>query len=556
MMMREFGSRAPTETGQQQNCQAAVSIRGTAYQLVELMPNHCERFDARLGQIVYARPWAMSTKPIRRVSRQLLVGAAIIAATCSIGSKVSAQQTDLDIRLMPDSNRVAIELTAAPDSSWSFVDSYAGIVGLGRRIERFAAFDAGGGEVSLSQTAPGQFRSIRPATRLRYEVNLKPVSRAADFSMISWLDKERGVLMPLDLLPVRSGTARPGENLKIHFQIPAAWAVHSSELKVSQDEFAIADVGRAVFAVGNSLRVSQTEVAGLTLNFVSNGDWAFGDSDVLQLAQQVLKAHRETFGLFPVKTATFILFPFPLAVGASQWSAETRGTTVTLIMGKLPSRVAALAQLSTPVTHEFFHLWIPNALPLEANYDWFYEGFTIYQAAQAAVKLGLLTFPEFLNSVARAYDASKSETKLSLIDASSRRFTGGANSVYAKSQVVAFLYDLRLRCASHNKRSLADVYRRLIKTVDLNRGGGPTRAQDGSEVVASVLTQEIGSEDFVAFFVRKPVSINLASELAPFGLIAEVSGFRTQISISEKLNKQQRDLLRELGYNAATHAAR
>jgi hypothetical protein len=556
MMMREFSSRAPTEAGQQQNCQAAVSNRGTACEFVKLTPNHCERFDARLGQLVYARPWAMSTKPIRRVSRQILLAAGIVAATCLFGSNVSAQHTDIEIRLIPDSNRVAIELDAPPASSWSFVDSYAGIVGLGSRIEQFAAFDAGGVEVLLTQTAPGQFRSATPAKHLRYEVNLKPVSRAADFSMISWLDKERGVLMPLDLLPVRSGTARPGESLKIHFRIPTSWAVNSSELKVLQDEFAIADIDRAVFAVGNSLRVSQTEMAGLTLNFVTNGDWAFSDSDVLQLAQQVFKAHRETFGLFPGKTATFILFPFPLAVGASQWSAETRGTTVTLIMGKLPSRVAALAQLSTPVTHEFFHLWIPNALALEGNYDWFYEGFTIYQSAQTAVKLGLLTFPEFLNSIARAYDASKSETKLSLIEASSRRFTGGTNSVYAKSQVVAFLYDLRLRSANHNKRSLADVYRRLLKTVDVRRSGGLTRPQDGSEIVASVLTEEIGSEDFVASFIRTPVSINLASELAPFGLIAETSGFRTQISIVEKLNKQQRDLLRELGYNAATHAAR
>jgi predicted metalloprotease with PDZ domain len=553
--MCEFSSGAPTDAGEQQNCQAAVSIRGTAYDLVKLTSNHCKRLDARLGHVVYARPWAMSTKPIRRVSRQFFLRAAIVAAICFLSSNISAQGTDVRIRLMPDSNRVAIELDAAPASSWSFLDSYAGIVGLGRRIERFEAFDASGGEVSLTQTAPGQFRSTAPARHLRYEVDLKPVSRAADFSMISWLDKERGLLMPLDLLPVKSGPVRAGESLKIHFQMPASWAVQSSELKVSQGEFTIADVDRAVFALGNSLRVSQAEVAGLTLNLVTNGDWSFSDADVLQLGQQVLRAHRETFGSFPGTSATFILFPFPLAVGASQWSAETRGTTVTLIMGKLPSRVAALAQLSTPVTHEFFHLWIPNALALEGNYDWFYEGFTIYQAAQTAVKLGLLTFPEFLNSVARAYDASKSETNLSLIEASSRRFTGGSNSVYAKSQVVAFLYDLRLRSMSHNKRSLADVYRRLIKSVDARRTGGPTR-QDGSQTVASVLTEEIGSEGFVASFVRTPVSVNLASELAPFGLIAETGGFRTQISISEKLTKRQRDLLRDLGYNAITHAAR
>jgi predicted metalloprotease with PDZ domain len=487
----------------------------------------------------------MSTNALRKIIRRFVLAAILITAVCFTISNASAQQTDIEIGLLSENQSVAIEMSAAPASSWSFVDSYAGIVGLGRRVERFAAFDESGSEVPVRQSAPGQFRSDKIATRLRYEVDLHPVSRAAGFSMISWLDTDHGVLMPLDLLPIVTGSSGVR---KVVFRLPASWVVQSGELKVSQNEFAVSDAGRAVFAVGANLRSSQTNVSGMTLSFVTNGEWAFSDADAIDLSQKVLKAHRETFRTFPGKTATFILFPFPSAVSATQWSAETRGATVTLIMGKLPSRVAALAQLSTPVTHEFFHLWIPNALPLEGNYDWFYEGFTTYEAAQATVKLGLLSFPQFLDSIARAYEASKSETSLSLIEASSRRFTGGGNSVYAKSQVVAFLYDLRLRGASHGKRSLADVYRRLM------RSAAP--AKDGSELVSSVLSEEIGSEDFVGSFVRKAVSINLVNELEPFGLMVDTSGLRARISVSERLNKQQRDLLRELGYNAATHAAR
>jgi len=470
----------------------------------------------------------MSTKPVRRITRQFLLAFSVIAAS-SLVSSAFAQGTSIEIRLLPDSSRIAIELTATPASSWSFVDSYAGIVGLGRRIERFAAFDEGGSEVPVTQTAPGQFRLAKPAKRLRYEVDLRPVSRAADFSHISWLDKERGVLMASDLLPVISGA--DGGNHRVHFQMPKSWTVQSGELQVSQDAFAIADVGRAVFAVGTNLRASQTNASGLTLNLVSNGDWAFSDSDVLQLAQQVLKAHRETFGSFPSKTVTFILFPFPLAVSASQWSAETRGTTVTLTMGKLPSRVAALAQLSTPVTHEFFHLWVPNALALEGDYDWFYEGFTIYQAAQTAVKLGLLTFPEFLNSIARAYDSSRIDADSSLVESSKRRFTGGLTSVYAKSQVVAIIYDLRLRSLSRNKRSLVDVYRKLMNAAKTD--GARTKALDGNEVATTVLNAEMGTDEFARRFIDNPVSINLGSELAPFGLKVVSVGLRTEISVDE-----------------------
>ena len=140
---------------------------------------------------------------------------------------------------------------------------------------------------------------------------------------------------------------------------------------------------------------------------------------------------------------------------------------------------------------------------------------------------------------------------MSLIEASNRRFTTGLNSVYAKSQVVAFLYDLRLRSSSHNKRSLADVYRKLVSRSDSLQNGS-----DGNDVVARVLSEEIGSPDFVNSFVQNPISINLTNELAPFGLVVDASSFRTQISAAEKLTKPQRDLLRQLGYNAATHASR
>ncbi len=488
----------------------------------------------------------MSTKSIYELGSRILVAAGAVAAVCLLISDASAQVPNIDVRLLPERERVAIEVSGAPSSSWSFLDSYAGVVGLGRRIEHFAAIDERGSELAVKEAAPGQFQTISPARRIRYEVNLHPVSRAAIFSHWSWMDKDRGVLMPLDLLPLGTGEDE-GKDRRIRFQLAAPWAVHSNETKVGADEFAITDVARAVFALGTNLRTSQANVSGLAVNFVTNSEWAFSDADALRLAEQVLNAHRETFGSFPGKTATLVLFPFPLAVSASQWSAETRGTTVTLIMGKLPSKVAALAQLSTPLTHEFFHLWVPNALKLQGNYDWFYEGFTIYQASQTAVKLGLLTFPEFLNSIARAYDASKAETELSLIEASNRRFTGGLNSVYAKSQVVAFLYDLRLRSATRNKRTMADVYRRLVKYA---------LTVDGNDAATRALSEEVGATEFVHSFIQTPVSVSLAKELEPFGLTVDAGGFRTQISVNEKLSKQQRDLLRELGYNAATHAPR
>ena len=560
---------------------------------MKCVADHSGCFDAKLERIVYSRIWTMSTKPVlswrqrlRWLSRYVYRAAGLtrvppshsdalvahtsstapqirryillallssMALSVSAGATVSAQQVSANIRVASDSSRVIVEGRSAPASVWSFIDSYASMVGLANRVERFTLIDEAGNEIQPRKIAPGHFDSPKAAARFRYEVSLKPPLMASDSAMVSWINNDRGLLMLADLLPLSFR-----RDAIITFTLPQQWRVYSSEIAKGQNQFEVRDAGRAVFAVGSQLRASQINESGMLFNLVTDGEWAFADREALELAGKVLKAHREVFGAMPAAQASLILFPFPQAAGSSQWSAETRRSTVTLLMGKLPSKVGALAQLSTPVTHEFFHLWVPNALALEGDYDWFYEGFTVYQAAQTATQLSLLTFPEFLNSIARAYDASKTETdQWSLVEASTRRFTIGRTSVYSKSQVVAFLYDLRLRSLSHNKKSLADVYRRLIREHPaIGDNSRAAKTNDGTDMVTKELSAEIGSEDFVRLFIRSPVSINLPGELSPFGLKVETVGLRTRIAVDEKIGKQQRDLLRQLGYNDATRGPR
>jgi predicted metalloprotease with PDZ domain len=201
---------------------------------------------------------------------------------------------------------------------------------------------------------------------------------------------------------------------------------------------------------------------------------------------------------------------------------------------------------------------VPNGLTLAGDYDWFYEGFTVYQAARVAVRLDVLTFPEFLNALSRAYDgysAGLDHDRWSLVEASKRRFTSGEASVYSKSMVIAFLYDLNLRFRSHNKHSLDDVYRNIFReyrSEGANARGAERqvgKGNDGSEVVLRALNANSGMPDFGRSFISNPVTINLPEQLAPFGLRVETFGLRTRISVSESLTRQQRDLLHDLGYN-------
>ena len=468
-----------------------------------------------------------------------------------------AQPAKVEIRVLPGgAGRIIVEGSCAPTDTWSFRDSYAGVMNLGNRVDALALSDAAGAPISNRKIAPGQFKAAAPATRFRYEVSLAPTGRASDAARVSWLNSERGLLMLRDLLPVVSGNDQVRERVTVRLSLPTGWVAHSNEAPNVGGEFEIADADVAVFAVGDRLRISTTNASGMTLSLVAAGEWAFNDAEALELAAKVLKAHGGVFGGVPARQATLILFPFPQSSAADRWSAETRGSSVTLLLGKLPSKIAALAQLSGPLTHEFLHFWVPNGLSLTGDYDWFYEGFTVYQAARVAVRLDLLTFPEFLNAISRAYDgysAGSDRDRWSLMEASQRRFTSGEASVYSKSMVIAFLYDLNLRFKSHDKHSLDDVYRNIFREYRSEgankRGAELGKGSEGNEVVLRVLDAGSGMQDFGHSFISNPVTINLADQLAPFGLRVETFGLRTRIGVSESLTRQQRDLLHDLGYN-------
>ncbi len=537
---------------------------------IQLFQNLRGDLSATLKPVSHSRvrlpPAAFQSKNHSAYGRQLVIALGCIGLLICLTSIVSAQQTRVEIRVLTDSTgRVVVEGSCAPASAWSFRDSYAGVLNLGSRVAGLKLFDAAGTEVPSRKIAPGQFQAEKPATRFHYEVSLAVPGRAADAARVSWVSSERGLLMLRDLLPVCGAAANSqgAERMTVRLSLPPGWVAHSNEGSNVGGEFEIADADVAVFAVGDRLRISTTAASGMTLSLVATGQWAFTDAEALELAGKVLKAHRDVFAAAPSRQATLILFPFPQSGTPDKWSAETRGSSVTLLIGKLPSKVAALAQLSVPVTHEFLHFWVPNGLTIAGDYDWFYEGFTVYQSARIAVRLDLLTFPEFLSAISRAYDGyslALDRDRWSLVEASRRRFTVGESSVYSKSMVVAFLYDLKLRTQSHNKRSLDDVYRAIFREYrsEEARGAGSQRGQrsDGSTAALKVLTAYSGMQDFGSSFITNAAAINLPEQLARFGLRVETFGLRTRITVSESLTRQQRDLLHDLGYNDYVRSSR
>jgi predicted metalloprotease with PDZ domain len=456
----------------------------------------------------------------------------------------SAQALDVKIRVVSASPpRVRVEgRRAGAATAWSIRNFYGSAAGLAERVENFALFDEGGAPVAVRKLAPGEFSAAGPASRFSYDFRLDPPAFVNDSSHVSWLTADRGLLMLADLLPVPLTTA------KVELTLPAGWKVSTAEPRNATGLFEVAEAERAVFAVGRDLRERRARAGALTFTLATAGDWAFTEEEAADSAAEILKIHQETAGTAPGRSPTVLLLPVPQAGAAGNlWSAETRGATVVLVSGRLPSKLAARAQLDGALTHELFHLWVPNALALEGEYDWFYEGFTNYVALRAGMRRGQLTFNDYLSAIGNAYDSyvrARGPREASLPEASQRRWAGSAALVYHKGMLVALLYDLTLMRQTGGRNSLMDVYRELLR----RHARGATPA-DGNRAVLQILSSTGDMRAFVELYIEGSTGLTLSPLIEPFGLRVEPGGARTHVGISDSLDSAQRELLRKLGYN-------
>lgn len=465
------------------------------------------------------------------------------------GAAASAQSLDVKIKVVTlNPPRVRVEgRREGGASAWSFRNFYGSAAGLAERIENFSLTDDGGAAVAAKKISPGEFTAERPATRFAYDIRLDPPAFVSDSPHISWLTPDRGLLMPGDILPL------PLTNARIELALPAGWNVSTAEAGGAGSVFDVTEAERAVFAVGRDLRERRGRAGGMSFTLAAAGDWAFSDAEAAESAEEILKLHHETFGGMPLRRALLVLFPLPQAGAAGNlWSAETRGSTVVLLSGRLPSKPAAKAQLDGALTHELFHLWAPNGLSLEGEYAWFYEGFTNYMALRAAMRRGQMTFNDYLNALGRAYDSyrqTRGTKEASLPEASQRRWTGSAQLIYHKGLLVAFLYDLTLMRETGGRTSLGSVYRELFR-----RHARGEKPADANRAVVESLGAAAGMREFVGRYVQGTDELVLSPLIQPFGLRVEPGGARTHVGVASPLDSTQRELLRKLGYNDSQDA--
>jgi predicted metalloprotease with PDZ domain len=162
---------------------------------------------------------------------------------------------------------------------------------------------------------------------------------------------------------------------------------------------------------------------------------------------------------------------------------------------------------------------VPNSLLLEGDYDWFFEGFTLYTALVTALDLKFIDFDEYVATLGRVYDSYLSRPdELSLIDASERRWTSGNSVVYDKGMLVAFLYDLMISRESGGRNRLPNLYRELFR-----RAPEPA---NGNDVIIALLSSTAAGADLAKSYIEGKTELDLKPLLADKKQLSRSLGYK------------------------------
>ena len=447
-------------------------------------------------------------------------------------------KTQITVANQSSTIRVEVQLPS-PTDSLSFMNTYAGVIGLGERIEKLTAVNDVGETIEVRKLAPGVFQGDAKFARFSYEVNLAGPIRPAQMSHVSWLNSERGLLMLADLLPQRFGNIST-TSASVELQLPNGWLA-ASNTRRDGSHFSTDDSGSAAFSIGSPVREKSRRRSANSFSIITSGKWPFSEDEAMKIAERVLEQHSRVTGSELNRNAVLMLTPYPGDVGPENWTAETRGNTVVVLMGNNASRKRVLARLGIVLSHELFHLWIPNSLKLDGDYDWFFEGFTLYHALRTDLRLGLIDFDGFLNTIAKvnaSYQAKAETDRFSLIEISERRWTTASSLVYEKGMLAAFVYDLTLRSLSKCGASLDHVYADLFRLP-------ATGHRNANETIIRVLTEREGMKTFSKDYIESAGRIRLDGALEPFGIQVQSP---SKLVVKNDLTTSQVRLLDCLGY--------
>lgn len=248
--------------------------------------------------------------------------------------------------------------------------------------------------------------------------------------------------------------------------IPAGWAFGNSfGMSQSRQDLktTVYDFQKGVF-FGGDFRVKTFALKGGPLNVATRGVWKFPDAEFHALAAKLVRAERSFWRdyNFPL----FLIVLFPTDDPARVYSGESRTDACVVYASRELETASALKKI---LAHELFHAWNPNRLGTLDNEGlyWFTEGFTEYYASQLLLRAGLISSEDYLaqyNAVLKAYYTSPARALRNEQIVSDRQKDDDARrQPYLRGNLLAHLWDARIRSATRGKHSLDDLMRDLLK---------------------------------------------------------------------------------------------
>ena len=218
---------------------------------------------------------------------------------------VSAQETEVNIKLVSNAPAVLLvegkftrENKIEPEKSWAFLRSFAGIENLGARVSELKLKDAKSLDISYKKLIDGEYLAENPAVFWSYRINADSLPNEKALAHVSWLKDEQGILMIGDLLPQFNSGNQP-ISAKIKFELPKDWEILSSENRIAENIFNVANIEKAVFLIGKNWREVKTANENNALDFVISGQWNFFDAEAAQMAREIFEDYCKLFGENP-----------------------------------------------------------------------------------------------------------------------------------------------------------------------------------------------------------------------------------------------------------------
>lgn len=364
------------------------------------------------------------------------------------------------------------------------------------------------------------------------------------FAAQSWLDTTRGFISPASLFLYPDGHLQNPVTLDI--RLYPGWGSIATGL----DTIAGTTKTHRYYApdfdilydcpilMGNLETLPSFTVRGIPHYFIG---YQLGDFDREKFVSQlkkVVSAAAQLFDDVPYKHYTF------LAIGSGRGGIEHLNSTTVPFSGKELSTEAGQRRVFLFLAHEYFHNYnVKRIRPIALGpFDyqrqnrtdmlWVSEGLSVYYEDKLVQWAGLMTGEDLLHnfqSNIAAYENKDGHLYQSLAQSSWDTWNDGplggkkdsTISFYDKGPVVGLLFDMAIRHATDNKKSLDDVMRTLYRKYYLQERRGFTDAEFRAtcETVAGKPLEELF--DYV-YTVKEP---DYATYLAYGGLNIDLHTF-------------------------------